>query len=222
MAPVLRSNAMRIGVGMCLILMACKEPGAADWPPVDASVGALADSSGGFTFGIAQGIGPDPGPKSCNADAGLPAMQCGTPPVVCLDGGIGVTYSFAQCASGACVWEKANSHCALFEGGMCTGDSEAGLPPLADGGIWAGYGPCAVPLYATSLPAVPCDEDAGDAAAACPLPHSVCLGGRVLYYDNGACVAGQCTWEERLLSCPSTCYQGACAYGGTSAAAFPN
>lgn len=199
-----------VAVGMCLLLLACSGQRSGVSLPRDASV-----NNNQILLG----------PPSCGGDAGSAPLACLTPATECIDAAIAVKYYFSQCDSGACVWRKQDIHCDSFEGGICIGDADSGFPTLSDGGIWGTTGPCAVPLEAPpAVPAVACDEDAGDAAAVCPPPHSVCGGPTfVLYYDNGACVAGQCTWEVRPTACPYTnCSAGACVYLGTSAPALAN
>jgi hypothetical protein len=57
-----------------------------------------------------------------------------------------------------------------------------------------------------------CDSDAGGEGGLCPLPRSQCADGRwLVYFDNGACVSGQCSWEQRYVDCSTIgCFLGAC------------
>ena len=57
-----------------------------------------------------------------------------------------------------------------------------------------------------------CDSDAADEGGLCPLPRSQCADGRwLVYFDNGACVSGQCSWEQRYVDCSTLgCFLGAC------------
>jgi len=76
-------------------------------------------------------------------------------------------------------------------------------------------------------PDVSCGGDAGD----CPLPPSACAdpscdGGAcyglqwVVYFDNPACVNGQCVYTNRYFECSlgTMCTAGGCRFNGTTAA----
>jgi hypothetical protein len=62
-----------------------------------------------------------------------------------------------------------------------------------------------------------CDNDAADEGGLCPMPRSQCADGRwLVYFDNGACVSGQCSWEKRYVDCTILgCSRGACQSLGT-------
>jgi hypothetical protein len=65
-----------------------------------------------------------------------------------------------------------------------------------------------------------CAEDAGNDAGLCPPPRSVCADQTwLVYYDNGQCVSGQCTWEKRYIRCSVAlaCWFGACQGSITAA-----
>jgi hypothetical protein len=84
-----------------------------------------------------------------------------------------------------------------------------------------------VSLDATTLDAAGPDPTAracnaaADDGGLCPLPPSTCADRRwLVYYDNGQCVSGQCTWGKRYLDCGTIgCFFGACQYPPTAQAA---
>jgi hypothetical protein len=50
-----------------------------------------------------------------------------------------------------------------------------------------------------------------DASDPCAPPTSVCANtGWLVYYDNGRCVAGTCTWDTLFQSCNHGCYTDGC------------
>jgi hypothetical protein len=58
-------------------------------------------------------------------------------------------------------------------------------------------------------PALACDADAN--GGICVLPPSRCANGLwLVYYDNGQCVGGWCTWDKRYVNCGGACYSGSC------------
>jgi hypothetical protein len=60
-------------------------------------------------------------------------------------------------------------------------------------------------------PERPCDADAAASDAdVCPLPPSVCDAGALVYYADGTCVAGACSWVAQTVLCPYGCVDGAC------------
>ncbi len=62
-----------------------------------------------------------------------------------------------------------------------------------------------------------CDSDAADEGGICPLPGSQCADARwLVYFDNGACVSGQCSWEKKYVDCSTIgCFSGACRFPPT-------
>jgi hypothetical protein len=84
-----------------------------------------------------------------------------------------------------------------------------------------------VPPANVMFPEAP-DVSCGDAGD-CPLPPSACAdpscdgGGAcygfrwVVYYDNPACVNGQCVYTNRYFECSldTTCTAGGCRFNGT-------
>jgi len=80
----------------------------------------------------------------------------------------------------------------------------AAIPDVSAGGGDPGVGLDATDLDASgpAAPAVACDVDAGGDSGLCPPPSSVCADSTwLVFYDNGQCVAGQCTWEKRYIEC---------------------
>ncbi|MGO9838542.1 MAG: hypothetical protein ACLP1X_30540 [Polyangiaceae bacterium] len=61
-------------------------------------------------------------------------------------------------------------------------------------------------------PPLACDADAASDAGLCPPPYSACADPSwLVYYDNGQCVSGQCTWDKRYVECSIvSCFEGAC------------
>jgi hypothetical protein len=98
-----------------------------------------------------------------------------------------------------------------------TGDASSMFIPIPDAA--RGAGDLGLGLDATDLDAagpdpspLACDADAGSDAGLCPPPHSECADSEwLVYYDNGQCVSGQCTWEKRYVECSIvSCFGGAC------------
>jgi hypothetical protein len=59
-------------------------------------------------------------------------------------------------------------------------------------------------------PNVSCTADAG---VCNDLPPSVCGDSKtLLYFSDGACVGGKCTWKQTAMTCgpQSSCFQGGC------------
>jgi hypothetical protein len=74
-----------------------------------------------------------------------------------------------------------------------------------------------VDLDATDLDAPgpdPAPVDCGAVAAEagfCPPPPSRCASYRwLVFYDNGECVSGSCSWEKRYADCAYGCIHDAC------------
>jgi hypothetical protein len=117
--------------------------------------------------------------------------------------------------AGSCQWQKQDVDCA-FVGATC------GTAPSQDGGGDAAVElltfrkgdviGCVLPAPpAPAPPQVSCDEDASGDAALCSPPASVCADDYwLVYYDNGQCVSGQCTWQTPQHYCDYGCIDGAC------------
>jgi hypothetical protein len=96
-----------------------------------------------------------------------------------------------------------------------TGDASSMIIPVMDAA--RGTGDPGLSLDATDLDAPGPDPpplacDAGGDAGLCPPPHSECADPNwLVYYDNGQCVSGQCTWDKRYVECSVvSCFDGAC------------
>ncbi len=91
-----------------------------------------------------------------------------------------------------------------------------------DGSV-SGDGPSDSDMDALPVPApVRCDPDASAADVdanvyPCPLPPSVCVQGpsptaaaSLVYYSDGKCISGACTWVSHTIRCGVECVGGAC------------
>lgn len=54
--------------------------------------------------------------------------------------------------------------------------------------------------------------DAGPDASTCPLPHSLCEGEWLEYFDNGKCVGGKCQFTAALKQCYFGCFEAGCGH----------
>ncbi len=93
-----------------------------------------------------------------------------------------------------------------------TDESETGDLVLGDGGyVPANPNPdVLIPDVLIPAPAVAC-VDGGADATVCPLPHSVCAGDLLEYFDDGRCVDGGCAFRVNVHECS---LQGTCVDGG--------
>jgi hypothetical protein len=160
--------------------------------------------------GVAFSNGPaGAAPIACDVDAAS-ETQCNYAPGGCVDGG-GTVYSGGWCMWGICYWQVQTISCTGSEiGGRCAppgAPTTTGASFVDDAGTWVVYGGCAQPVPpAPAVTPVACSE-----AGACPLPASRCAGsGWLVYYDQGECDAGLCTWQERYSPCAAACRSGSC------------
>lgn len=59
--------------------------------------------------------------------------------------------------------------------------------------------------------------DAGPDASTCPLPHSLCEGDWLEYFDNGKCVDGTCHFTAAVKQCFYRCFEAGCgSFHGTA------
>jgi hypothetical protein len=200
----------------------------------DATVGGATEDSSRHTYlpEASAVIGPPPdsglstgpdgaAPVACDADA-APATQCTVAPTECADGG-GVLYTGGWCVAGTCNWLPYSITCSGGEvapGGRCAPPGTPTTPGavvIDDAGTWVVARGCmqAVPA-APPPPQVSCPASSGGSDA-CPPTRSQCVSSQwLVYYDQGVCVGGQCSWQERYASCSgSRCVSGACLGVGT-------
>ncbi len=172
---------------------------------VDSSAGPAGDDGGNGT----PAQGPNPPPTACSSSA-----DCPLPPPGCASAYVAVNYFGRQCTAGMCVWQKTDLDCSEADA-SCAGAAryDAGVDTAeVDGSVWVNLSGCM--LVAPAQPAPPqtaCDGDASPDAGACPLPASSCSSETWLtYYDDGECVAGACTWQQRVRYCRGGCRAGGC------------
>lgn len=189
----------------------------------DTSVGPLAQPDAAIEpipDAASLTTGPDGAPPiACDVDA-APMTQCTVAPRECGDGGA-VAYSGGWCVGGTCRWLARNTTCTGGADQLASRCAPPGSPTASgaafadDAGTWAVSGPCLVPVPAPpSPPQVSCDGSGGGDAGVCPPPRSVCVSGLwLLFYDQGECVSGQCSWQERYVVCADGCASGACIIG---------
>jgi hypothetical protein len=163
----------------------------------------------------AYSTGPDDAaPIPCDVDAAA-TTECTVAPTDCVDGAA-VAYSGGWCVAGTCRWQvQGTTQCAGPQqpGARCapSGSPTAqGASFTDDAGTWAVFSGCALPVPAgPQPPQVSCISGDGGSSVCLP-PQSVCVSASwLLYYDQGDCDAGQCTWQERYVAC-FRCANGAC------------
>jgi hypothetical protein len=143
---------------------------------------------------------------------------CPSPPPACVDSYITVVYLAGQCVSGFCVWQKSDLDCRAVDA-SCGGAAgiDGGIDSGADGGVLVNVSGCLLLAPVGPNPApLACDADASAATGECPLPPSACADSRwLVYYDDGQCIAGSCSWKMKDSYCSLGCSQGACGSIGT-------
>jgi hypothetical protein len=160
---------------------------------------------------------PSPPVTAC-ATSGPP---CPPPPPACESPSVAVLYYDGQCTAGLCAWQTESVDCWVADA-SCVGPAgyEAGLDVLvSDGSASVNASGCLLQApSAQEPPPSACDVDAGLDAGVCPPPASVCNDSSwMVYYDDGQCVAGQCSWEIREQYCPDGCRSGGCSAVGATA-----
>jgi len=141
-------------------------------------------------------------------------------PVVRAAGALGALCATVACGGATIETRSLDASMAGADAASQSGDVEstpdAALDTGGDGGsVGLDSGPDATDLdaAATDPPPLACDADAGGEARLCPPPPSVCADTSTLvYYDNGQCVSGQCTWDKRSVRCslPNVCWIDGC------------
>ncbi len=192
-------------------------PPDAGGPSLDATVVTAGDDSSTVVVGSdgaidSAALGPDPPATACSTDA----SGCPSPPPACVNSYTAVDYSEGVCTTGQCVWQKNDLDCQEV-GGTCVGSegADAGIDIAdVDGSAWVNIRGCKV--TAPAQPAPPqtaCDGAASPEGGVCPPPASTCSSTLWLtYFDDGQCVAGYCSWQERSHYCQGEmCGGGACA-----------
>jgi hypothetical protein len=179
-------------------------------PDAPATGDPSADAAlGDATLGPAQPVIP------CDAD-GAPTESpvCTTPPPACVNSQIAVNYSGGQCVSGFCVWNQFNVDCSQVDA-SCAGalGIDGGLGDAgSDASVWKNVEGCLlIAPAAPDPPPLACNADAPSDSGVCPLPASTCADSEwLVYYDDGQCTSGLCTWQKKELFCTYRCFQGAC------------
>jgi hypothetical protein len=223
---------------VCLAaLLSCSDRGSASSSPgeggavplvaADATVGGAMEDGSPPEAGVVITPPPDSGlstgpdgaaPVPCDVDA-APATQCRVAPTDCTNDAGGVLYTGGWCVSGTCNWLAQPFTCRGGDtGNRCAppGASQ-GEAVIDDAGTWVVSEGCLQPVPpAPPPPQVSCTAGSGDAAL-CPPPRSACLDSAwLVYYDQGECVAGQCSWQVRYGYCGGNgCVSGACVFVAT-------
>jgi len=196
----------------------------AESPPRDAWV-AVGDAvaTEATEAGDSQADGADiPAPPStpCNEDTATEIPACPAPPPACVNSHVAVEYVDGNCSSGFCTWHTNTIDCREVDAscagaaGLDGGFDDAG----ADGAVWTNvYGCLLLAPAAPNPPPLACDVDASPATPVCPLPPSACASSAwLVYYDDGQCVAGACSWQKKDRYCGDLgCMHGACGSVGT-------
>jgi hypothetical protein len=182
----------------------------------DASIAPKAESGVVFDPHAAYSTGPDGAtPAPCDVDAAA-TTECTVAPTDCVDGAA-VAYSGGWCVAGTCRWQvQGSTQCVGPEqpGARCAPPGSPRAPGGSftdDAGTWAVFSGCAYPVPAgPQPPQVSCSGGDGGSGVCVP-PPSVCASTVwLVYYDQGECDAGQCTWQERYARCADGCASGAC------------
>jgi hypothetical protein len=112
------------------------------------------------------------------------------------------------------VWQKNDVDCREADASCAGSDRyDAGVDMTdVDGSAWVNVLGCKLPAPAQpDPPQMACDVDASPEGGVCPLPASTCSSEAWLtYYDDGQCVAGVCTWLQRVRYCRGGCRAGGC------------
>jgi hypothetical protein len=206
---------LRLAPALACSLVACKPESASGLGPIPDA--AATEASLTFFTDVSDASMADEPAVACTQDGSID--ECALPPTFCADAVHATVYAASQCLSGFCRWTVETVDCAVFDGGACIGAEGGVVGGSSDAGEWVPVSSlCAVPAPpAPDPPSMACGPDAGAPAdVECPLPPSVCTGaGTLVYYDNGTCVSGACTWQSHYHFCSSTCANGACIYLGT-------
>ena len=184
--------------------------------PYDATVGTSATD--GATEASFDG-GPTPPTIACTA--GGDGEACPVPPPACANSRVAVVYSGGQCVAGTCTWQTENADCRLVDA-SCAGAAgfDAGLDvPAIDGSASLNAYGCVFQVPAVPAPPpTACDVDASPDSGVCPLPASVCADSFwLVYYDDGQCGAGLCSWQATDHFCSGGCRLGGCISAASTA-----